>query len=71
MYLAVLPLISELLFLFKPDTGCFLQSFAVLEVKFNTRRQSEFQLSPSLRLTGASAAEAEKGAVCPADPPCK
>lgn len=34
-------------------------------------RQSEFQLSPSLRRAGTSVAEAEKGAVCPADPPCK
>ncbi len=34
-------------------------------------RQSEFQLSPSLRLAGTSVAEAENGAVCPADPPCK
>lgn len=34
-------------------------------------RQSEFQLSASLRLAETSVAEAEKGAVCPADPPCK
>lgn len=34
-------------------------------------RQTEFQLSPSLRLAGTSVAKAEKGAVCPADPPCK
>lgn len=31
-------------------------------------RQSEFQLSASLWLDGTSVAEAEKGAVCPADP---
>ena len=38
---------------------------------YNASRQTEFRLSPSLRLAVTSAAEVEKGAVCPADPPCK
>lgn len=34
-------------------------------------RQNKFQCCPTLRLARTNAARAEKGAVCPADPPCK
>lgn len=34
-------------------------------------RQNEFQLFPALWLVGTSEAKAEKGAVCPSDPPYK
>lgn len=51
--------------------GLFWKCFAVEEFIFNMSRQSEFQLFPSLWLAGTSVAKSEKGAVCPADPPCK
>lgn len=76
MSLVVLLEISKVLFLCKPDMGCFFFCFFPPVFLFRSSNltqadKSEFQLSPSLRPTGTGAAEAEKGAVCLADPPCK